>query len=285
MPTVPSTPPQSSPHTARAMAESFGIDAAAYDRARPPYPDDLIAMITERAPGGDMLDVGCGTGIAARQLQAAGCTVLGIDPDPRMAGFAADHGLPVEVATFEDWDPDGRTFDGLTAAQSWHWVDPVAGATKAAQVLRPGGLLAIFGHVYEPPAEIADAFAVALASVAPETPFASRSGRAGPGTALAAYRAGYAKVAEAVGDTGRFSEPESREFTWDHRYSRDDWLRLLPTTGGLTRLKPDQLTVILEAVGRAIDQRGGSFTLSFTTLAVVASRSVADARWRQPTDS
>ncbi|MCW2935319.1 MAG: hypothetical protein JWM19_6281 [Actinomycetia bacterium] len=28
------------------------------------------------------------------------------------------------------------------AAQAWHWVDPVAGAAKAAVVLRPGGRLA-----------------------------------------------------------------------------------------------------------------------------------------------
>jgi SAM-dependent methyltransferase len=32
------------------------------------------------APSGpDVLDVGCGTGIGARQFQAAGCTVLGAE--------------------------------------------------------------------------------------------------------------------------------------------------------------------------------------------------------------
>ena len=31
--------------------------------------------------GQRVLDVGCGTGIAARQFQAAGCQVLGVDPD------------------------------------------------------------------------------------------------------------------------------------------------------------------------------------------------------------
>jgi hypothetical protein len=36
------------------------------------------------------------------------------------------------VAKFEDWDPAGRTFDSVIAAQAWHWVDPVAGAAKAA---------------------------------------------------------------------------------------------------------------------------------------------------------
>src|SRR6516162_1393835 len=107
MPTVPRDQPEPPPaqlHTARLMAESFGTDAVGYDRARPGYPDALVARIVAQSPGPDVLDVGCGTGIAARQFQAAGCTVLGVDPDERMAGFARRTGVEVEVATFEAWE-------------------------------------------------------------------------------------------------------------------------------------------------------------------------------------
>jgi ubiquinone/menaquinone biosynthesis C-methylase UbiE len=52
------------------MAESFGTDAERYDRARPRYPDALVERIAAGSPGPDVLDVGCGTGIAARQFQA-----------------------------------------------------------------------------------------------------------------------------------------------------------------------------------------------------------------------
>ncbi|MGH3188727.1 MAG: class I SAM-dependent methyltransferase [Streptosporangiaceae bacterium] len=54
-----------------------------------------------RQPGPDVLDVGCGTGIEARQFQAAGCTVLGVEPDTRMAEFARRSGIEAKVATFE----------------------------------------------------------------------------------------------------------------------------------------------------------------------------------------
>src|SRR5690349_259040 len=153
MPTIPQEqphPPRPEPHRARQVAESFGADAERYDRARPRYPDALVDRIVAASPGPEVLDVGCGTGIEARQFQAAGCTVLGVDPDARMAEFARRSGVEVEVATFEDWDPVGRVFDAVVAGQAWHWVDPVAGATKAARVLRPGGLLAVFAHVFEP---------------------------------------------------------------------------------------------------------------------------------------
>src|ERR687890_307786 len=133
---MPTLPRDAQPHEYRQVAESFGNDAERYDRARPSYPAVLVERIVAESPGPDVLDVGCGTGIVARQLHAAGCRVLGLD---------------VEVATFEAWDPAGRTFDAAVAGQAWHWVDPVAGGAKAASVLRPGGLLALFWNVFQAP--------------------------------------------------------------------------------------------------------------------------------------
>jgi SAM-dependent methyltransferase len=250
------------------MAESFGVDAQRYDRARPPYPEALVARTVTGSPGGDVLDVGCGTGIAARQFQAVGCTVLGVEPDARMADFARSRGLQVEVAAFEDWQSEGRTFDTVIAAQSWHWVDPVAGAVKAARVLRPGGRLAIFGHVYEPPAEVAEPFAAAYRQVVPDSPFNNQQDR----RPLDLYQAAYAKFADRIRETEQFNDPEQWRFDWEQPYTRDQWLDLLPTTGGLTQLLPDQLARVLEAVGDAIDSLGGPFTMNYTTLAATAVR-------------
>ena len=154
----------------RQVAESFGIDADRYDRARPAYPDELIQRVVAASPGTDFLDVGCGTGIGARQYRASGINVLGVDVDTRMAEFARETGIEVEIGKFEEWDSRGRSFDAVVAGQAWHWVDPVLGAGKAAQVLRPHGLLALYWHVFDPPAEIADPFEKVLGRVAPDGP-------------------------------------------------------------------------------------------------------------------
>ena len=262
----PPTPPV--PHQARQVAESFGADAERYDRARPRYPSALVDRIVAASPGPAVLDVGCGTGIAARQFQAAGCTVLGVDPDPRMAAFARRTGVEAEVATFEAWDPAGRAFDAVIAGQSWHWVDPVAGAAKAAAVLRPGGRLAVFGHVYDTPPGVADALTAALARVAPDSPLAARPTR----TALEIYQAMFAAAADGIAQAGGFAEPEQWRFDWELSCTRDEWLDLLPTTGALTRLAPGPLAEVLTAVGAAIDANGGSLTMPYTTLAATAAR-------------
>jgi SAM-dependent methyltransferase len=248
------------------MAESFGIDPERYDRARPGYPDALVARIVAASPGPDVLDVGCGTGIEARQLQAAGCTVLGVEPDARMADFARRTGIEVEVATFETWAPAGRTFDAVVAGTAWHWVDPVAGTAKAAGVLRPGGLLAPFWHVFQPPPEVTDAFAAVYRRVAPDSPVNVAATR----SMLDAYQAQFAKVGDAIRDAGGFGEPQQWRFDWERTYTRDEWLDGLPTTGALTTLPPDAIAEVLAEVGAAIDALGGSFTMSYATIAVAA---------------
>ena len=273
MPTIPPEPRQPRPesHQYRQIAESFGGDAQRYDRARPGYPGALVDRIVAASPGTRVLDVGCGTGIAARQLQAAGCTVLGVDPDERMAAFARRTGIEVEVSTFEAWDAAGRTFDAVVTGQSWHWVDPVAGAAKAAQVLRPAGLLAAFWHAYQLPSEIAQAYGEAFHRVVPDSPFDLRR----PRPATEVYQAMQAKTADAIRAAGGFSDPEQWRFDWEQSYTRDALLDLLPTQGTLTRLRPDQVAVVLDATGAAIDAMGGNVTMTYATVAVTAARSGA----------
>ena len=86
------------------------------------------------------------------------------------------------------------------------------------------------------------------------------------------YQAAYAQIADKIRETERFNDPEQWRFDWERSYTRDQWLNLLPTTGALTRLRSDQLTEILGAVGGAIDALGGRFTMHYTTLATTAVR-------------
>jgi SAM-dependent methyltransferase len=244
------------------------VDAERYDRTRPRYPDAMVERIVAAGPGPDVLDVGCGTGIEARQFQAAGCTVLGVEPDARMADFARRSGIEVEVATFEAWNPAGREFDAVIAGQAWHWVEPVAGAAQAAKVLRPGGLLALFWHVFQLPSEVAEAFAAVYERVVPDSPFNFWSRR----PALDAYQAILTKAADGIREAGGFGDPEQWRYDWEQSYTRDAWLDLMPTQGFLTRLPPDKLAEVLEGVGAAIDAMGGGFTMPYVTVAMTATR-------------
>lgn len=250
------------------MAESFGSDAERYDRARPSYPQAMVERIAAACPGTDVLDVGCGTGIVARQFAAAGCRVLGVDVDARMADLARQRGLAVEVAAFEAWDPAGREFDAVVAGQTWHWVDPVAGAAKAARTLRPGGLLAVFWNAGQPSPELAESFAEVYRRVMPD----SLAARQWTTPAVDGYSALCTRAADGIREVGAFGAPEQWRFDWERAYTRDEWLDQLPTTGGHTRLPPAELEEVLAGIGAAVDSVGGRFTMRYATVAVTATR-------------
>ena len=115
--------------TNRERANSFGGAAQNYDTYRPRYPDRLIDDVL--APDAHrVLEAGAGTGIASMQMIERGADVLAVEPDTRMAAVAQAKGIPVELATFEDWDPAGRRFDLVVFAASFHWVDPAVALPK-----------------------------------------------------------------------------------------------------------------------------------------------------------
>jgi SAM-dependent methyltransferase len=126
-----------------------------YDRVRPAYPEALfldLASITGVGVGSSVLEVGCGTGQATRPLAGLGCSITALEPGSDMAALASKNlavcsNVDIEVSRFEDWDDEGRTFDGIVAAASWDWVDPAVGWVRAHTVLRRDGWMALIGHV------------------------------------------------------------------------------------------------------------------------------------------
>jgi SAM-dependent methyltransferase len=250
-------------HANRIRAESFGAVAELYDIARPSYPSELVAALLD---GGarTVLDVGCGTGIAATLFAAAGCEVLGVEVDPRMAALAAAKGIDVEVAAFEGWEDRGRRFDLVISAQAWHWVAPRAGAEHAASVLAPGGSFAAFWNLGRPPREVRAVLAPVYRRLAPE---------------IENYSSGPVRDRSRVGDTalglvacGAFEPVGKRWFEWARSYDSAAWVDLLRTHSDHQTLAPDRRERLLAAVGAAIETLGGAFEMRYETVLVSASR-------------
>lgn len=115
-----------------------------YESARPGYPADGVAWLTEGIDG-PVVDLGAGTGKLTQSLLAQGLEVVAVDPSPQMLSVLAERipGADARIGTGESIPvPDGGA--GLVvAAQAWHWVDPAVAVPEVARVLRPGGRIGL----------------------------------------------------------------------------------------------------------------------------------------------
>jgi len=127
-------------------ARSFGAVAAAYARYRPGYPAAALDWALAPAPGGEVLDLGAGTGkVTEALLRRHGVRVTAVDPDAAMlAQFRADFPtVAAHAGTAERIPLPSAAFDAVVVGTAWHWFDRARAEPEIARVLRPGGVLVV----------------------------------------------------------------------------------------------------------------------------------------------
>jgi len=244
----------------RGRAESFGSIAADYDRYRPTYPKALIDDLVALGPR-TVLDIGTGTGKAATLLAARGLDVLGVEIDARMAEVARSHGLPVEEGAFETWDDAGRTFDLITCAQAWHWVDPALGVPKLARLLNRGGSAVLFWNYEEFDEPVRSVLDTVYAEYAPEL---SRS------VVVGGSRHDERPYIDDLQRGQRFASVESRHYRWQHTYPVDEWIGMIGTHSDHLQLGGERLAALSAAMRAALLRVGPHFTSRFGTYVIQA---------------
>ena len=164
---------------ARHYGKVFDEIAAEYDRRRPAYPDALVDQACQVAgirSGDHVLEVGCGSGQLTRGLLARGLHVTALEPGKRLMALARQNlegAGEVEFMNvqFEDALLRREQFEAVFSASAFHWVDPEVSWQKSADVLVPGGTLALVQYFgLEEPRTKRDQEAVlaAMRKVAPD---------------------------------------------------------------------------------------------------------------------
>ena len=163
----------------RRYGRVFDEIAAEYDRHRPVYPEELIdraCRVAGIGSGDRVLEVGCGSGQLTRSLAGRGLRVTAVEPGTNLMSLARQNlegAAEVEFvnARFEDAQLPRERFRAVFSASAFHWVDPEASWQRAADVLGPGGTLALvqyFGMDEARSKQDQDAVLAALRRVAPD---------------------------------------------------------------------------------------------------------------------
>jgi SAM-dependent methyltransferase len=150
----------------QALSRAFDVQAPRFERApvqSDPAALERLVMFAGFAPGGRILDAGCGPGLVSAALLAAGYCVVGVDLSREMidrarrrcepwSDRAEFHHLSLFHAALDDLAP----FDGaLSRYVVHHTIDPLAFAARQVRLLRPGGTLVISDHLTDPHPETA----------------------------------------------------------------------------------------------------------------------------------
>jgi ubiquinone/menaquinone biosynthesis C-methylase UbiE len=130
----------------------FDVAADAYERARPGYPLEAVAWLSERLGlrrGCTVVDLAAGTGKLTRMLVPTGARVIAVEPVVGMRAKLVDALPSVEAlpGIAEELPLPDSSADAITIAQAFHWFATDEALAELARVLRPRGALGLIWNL------------------------------------------------------------------------------------------------------------------------------------------
>jgi SAM-dependent methyltransferase len=251
----------------------FDDVAALYDAVRPGYPAELyddIRALSGVPDGGDILEIGCGTGQATLPLAQRGYRITCVELGAELAAIArrnlaAYPDVEVRVGAFETAPLPEAAYDLIVSATAFHWVASES-YPKLARVLRSQGAVALFWNKHiagavdggffdriqpiyrEHASELFTEDWKGLPS-ADELPDESAT--------LAA--------------TGLFGDFTIRRYSWVGHYNAVDYVNQLATYSNHLALPADRRQRLYEGIARMIDgEYGGEIAKQYLAVLYVA---------------
>jgi SAM-dependent methyltransferase len=258
----------------------FSSDVVAYDTGRPGYPDrvyELLERVCGLGAGSQVLEIGPGTGQATGRLLHCGASVTAVELGAAMAAALEakyeGRDLSVKVGAFEEVALAPESFDLIVAATSFHWVPPDTGLPRCADLLRPGGWLALWWTYFGDP-DRADPFRDAVTPIFEE--LAPSLIDTFPGIAFAGAHP-YALDAEAriaeIDASGRFGAVHHEAIAWTGRHTPAEVRALFASYSPCLALAPADRARVLEAIEElATDTFAGFVERPYLTLIYLAPR-------------
>ncbi len=276
----------------RRYGRVFDEIAAEYDRHRPAYPGQLIdqaCRVAGTGNGDPVLEIGCGSGQLTRSLVGRGLRVTALEPGTSLISLARRNlegagEVQFVNARLEEAQLPRDRFRAVFSASAFHWADPEVSWQRAADVLVPGGTLALlqyFGLEEERSKQDQDAALAAIRTVAPDIAASWPAYRSLDAT-LAGIERHRDNISEAWSwlgsyDIGReyagrlFGDVQAAVVPGLSEHTPDEVGALVRTMSFYARLSPDQRKA-LDDEHEAIYQRFGRPMRASTIAVLVTAR-------------
>jgi SAM-dependent methyltransferase len=233
-------------------ASGFGRAADVYERSRPSYPDDAVALLADElgiGPGATVLDLAAGTGKFTRLLADRGAALVAVEPSAAMRAQFAEvlPSVPVHAGTAEAIPLDDATVDSVVVAQAFHWFDASRALREIARVLRPGGGLGLIWNERDE-----------------SVPWVAELSHVMQWDVRMPYVVGtdFRAVLDA---SGRFTRAQRAQFTFEQELDCDGLCERVSTTSFIAAMEPDEREAVLDAVRDLVGDFPERFALPYAT--------------------
>jgi len=261
------------PNPITASALSFDRVADLYDRVRCGYPDQLfddIITFTGSSSLKRALEIGCASGQATRSLAARGFQIICVEPGNNFARLARQNlaeykNVEVVCASFEDWTGNPQSFDLVFSANAIHWVDREIRVRKTAQILRPGGTLAIFRNFsIQNNSAIERAIRLAIGGPPPTDKEPKRWPRENE-----------------MRKSGFFDKVQKARYETSIEYDANAYVDLLSTRHRYNHVAPENRTEGFRKIQEIISDNGGTIEVRYVTQLLLARRKLRPSWWKR----
>ena len=254
----------------RKDSQSFDKVADLYNTYRPDYPEKLVDRVVSLSGipvDGNILEIGCGTGIATGLFARRGYSIHCVEPGRNMAAAASRNLLAyprvkIELSRFEEIHDHQAEFDLVMAASSFHWISGETGYQKAARMLKTDGTLALFWNMSVGfRGQITNKFTPIYREIVPESfrPLSSTED-------LIQERY------ENIANSGFFDHIVVHRFPWTRFYQTREYLGLLNTYSDHLRLDETTRRRLFQAIARIIDDQGGTIIKKYISVLYTAKK-------------
>ena len=220
-----------------------------FERWRPRYCDELFTDLieyTQLGTGKTALEIGPGTGQATEPTLKTGCDYLAIELGTNFVGFMKNRfggydNFDIVHADFETYDFGNRRFDLVYSAAAIQWIPEKIAYTRAYELLKPGGTLAMFFMATD--TQPGGGYTEASLYAKIQTAYAEHFHPESPYTCNLDYNA-----CESYGFVGL----ERREYPRQRVFTADEYISMISTHSDHITLKEPHRSLCFNGIRQAI---------------------------------
>ena len=233
-------------------ARGFQAGAAAYEIARPGYPDDAVAVLAGElgiTAGTVVCDLAAGTGKLTRRLVDLGASVVAVEPVEGMRAqlLAAVPGATAVDGTAESIPLPDASVDAVTVAQAFHWFDAPAALDEIARILKPGGGLALLWNERDE-----------------STAWVAEMSRLIRWHERTVSRYQHVDWSAVVASSGHFTPLEEQAVAWEQPMTRETLAERVRSISYIAVMPPTERERLASEVTALVARRGEAFGLPYT---------------------